>query len=106
MSHSQSEIIKAPNSEGRPAVMSGVIKLGIQVEPEALRDLLTMNSKGLIRVKGFFCNSDMQGYALHFVHGDIEWEKLDDYRGNLHLIIMGTDLNLRELHKKLKALAG
>jgi len=72
---------------------------------EELRELLSKNSEGMIRVKGFFCDTDMQGYALHFVHGDIELKKLDDYKGNMHLIIMGIDLDLSALHKKLKTLA-
>lgn len=99
-----SKRIEAEKSEGRPAVKSGVIKLGIRVEPNELKEILTQYENGLIRVKGFFCDPSMQGYALHYVHGDVQWEKLEDYRGNLHLILMGTEINLAELNKKLKAL--
>jgi len=100
-----SKRIEAEKSEGRPAMMSGVIKLGMKVEPEALKDLLTDYANGLIRAKGFFCDSSNQGYALHYVHGDVQWEKLEDYSGKLHLILMGTEINLPELTKKLKSLA-
>lgn len=100
-----SKRINADKSEGRPAIQSGVIKLGIKIDPEVLETMLTEEPNGLIRAKGFFCDTNMQGYALHYVHGDVQWEKLSDYSGNLHLILMGTDLNLKGLHKNLKALA-
>ncbi len=100
-----SQRIKAEKSEGRPAISSGVIKLGMKINPEVLEELLCEEPNGLIRVKGFFCDANMQGYAMHYVHGDVQWGKLEDYTGNLHLILMGTDINLMELNKKLKALA-
>lgn len=100
-----SKRIEAEKSEGRPVIKSGVIKLGMKIDPEVLKELLTVDSNGLIRVKGFFCDAHLQGYALHYVHGDVQWEKLSDYTGNLHLILMGTDINLADLNKKLKALA-
>lgn len=99
-----SKRIEAEKSEGRPAMKSGVIKLGMRADPEALKKLLTEYANGLIRAKGFFCDSSNQGYALHYVHGDVQWERLEDYSGNLHLILMGTEINLAELNKKLKAL--
>lgn len=100
-----SKRIDADKSEGRPAIKSGVIKLGMKIDPNVLKGLLTEDPNGLIRVKGFFCDANLQGYALHYVHGDVQWEKLSDYTGNLHLILMGTDINLADLNKKLKALA-
>lgn len=99
-----SKRIVAEKSEGRPAIKSGVIKLGMKIDPDVLKGILTEEPNGLIRVKGFFCDPAMQGYALHYVHGDVQWEKLNDYAGNLHLILMGTEINLAELHRKLKAL--
>lgn len=98
-----SERIEAEKSEGRPAIESGVIKIDMRIEPDKLKDILTAYSNGLIRAKGFFCDSSMQGYALHFVHGDVQWEKLADYSGNLHLIFMGPEIDMVELNKIIKA---
>ncbi len=97
--------IEAEKSEGRPVIKSGVIKLGIKVDPDVLMELLKDYSNGLIRVKGFFCDSALQGYAIHYVHGDVQWEKLKEYNGKLHLIIMGSEINLAELNKNLRHIA-